>query len=115
MSEARTLLPVRKPTDHIYYSMTKSLCGTCKAGVDAKVIFRDEKVYLDKFCPEHGHQEALVSSSVAWYLDALSFIAPSTPPKRVLKTIEKGCPFDCGACPSHQQKVYLPVLPITSG
>jgi uncharacterized radical SAM superfamily Fe-S cluster-containing enzyme len=115
MSQGRVLLAARKATDHIYYSMTKSLCSQCKTGIDAKIIFRDEKVWLDKFCPEHGHQEAMVASSVAWYLDALSFVAPSTPPKRVLKTIEKGCPFDCGACPSHQQKVYLPVLPIHSG
>src|SRR5205807_864418 len=28
--------------------------------------------------------------------------------------VEHGCPFDCGACSSHQQKVRLPVVPITS-
>jgi uncharacterized radical SAM superfamily Fe-S cluster-containing enzyme len=55
-----------------------------------------------------------VSSSVEWYLDALSFIAPNAPPKRISKSVTHGCPYDCGACPSHQQKVYLPVVPITS-
>jgi uncharacterized radical SAM superfamily Fe-S cluster-containing enzyme len=108
-------LPVRQPTDHVYYSMTKSLCKTCKTDVDAKIVIRDGAVYFDKFCPEHGKQECLVSSSAEWYLDALSFIAPNVPPRRVSKSIARGCPFDCGACPSHQQKVYLPVVPITSG
>jgi MoaA/NifB/PqqE/SkfB family radical SAM enzyme len=104
----------RKPTSHVYYSMTKSLCGTCKLAVDAKIIFRDGKVWFDKFCPDHGHEECLAASSVEWYLDALSFVAPNTPPKRISKPVSAGCPFDCGACPSHQQKVYLPVIPITS-
>lgn len=104
----------RKPTDHVYYSMTKGLCGTCKGSLDAKIVFRDDRVYLDKFCPSHGHQTCLVSSSVEWYLDALSFIAPSTPPAQVRKDVTRGCPFDCGPCASHQQKVYLPVIPITS-
>jgi uncharacterized radical SAM superfamily Fe-S cluster-containing enzyme len=31
-----------------------------------------------------------------------------------MKEVKEGCPFDCGACPQHQQKVYLPVIPITS-
>src|SRR4029079_6340641 len=48
------------------------------------------------------------------YLDAMSFVAPMTPPRRVTTPVSAGCPFDCGACPSHQQKVFLPVIPITS-
>ncbi len=104
----------RADTAHVYYGMTKSLCGVCKGSVDAKILLRDGQVFFDKFCPEHGHQECLASSSSEWYLDSLNFIAPTIPPKRVLKKVEKGCPFDCGACTQHQQKVYLPVVPITS-
>ncbi|MFO0758657.1 MAG: radical SAM protein [Byssovorax sp.] len=114
MTTAAPLAPARRPTDHLYYSMTKSLCGTCKKAVDAKIVFRAGKVYFDKFCPEHGHQQCVVSSSVEWYLDALSFVAPSTPPEGARKPVSAGCPFDCGPCASHQQKVYLPVIPITS-
>ena len=107
-------MPERPFTDHIYYSMTKSLCGTCKTAVDAKIVFQDDAVWFDKFCPAHGHERRRVASSVEWYLDALSFVAPATPPRRISKPVVNGCPFDCGACPSHQQKVYLPVVPITS-
>lgn len=104
----------RAATKHVYYSMTKSLCRTCKQPVDAKIIFRDDAVWFDKFCPSHGHEDVRVASSVEWYLDALSFVAPNTPPKRISKEVVNGCPLDCGACPQHQQKVYLPVVPITS-
>jgi uncharacterized radical SAM superfamily Fe-S cluster-containing enzyme len=105
--------PVRKAADQIYYTFTKGLCKTCKAPVDAKIVFRGDAVWFDKFCPEHGHQDALVASSVEWYLDALSFIAPNTPPTKT-KPVSKGCPLDCGPCASHQQRNYLPVIPITS-
>jgi 7,8-dihydro-6-hydroxymethylpterin dimethyltransferase len=106
--------PTRTPTRHVYYSMTRGLCSVCKRSVDVKIQFRDQKVWFNKFCPEHGHQECMVASSVEWYLDALSFVAPNTPPKGETKPVQKGCPFDCGPCKSHQQKVYMPVVPITS-
>jgi len=107
--------PTRATADHTYFSYTKSLCAQCKQSVDAKIVFRDEAVWFDKFCPDHGKQHVRVASSIEWYLDALSFVAPNTPPKRVLKEVSaQGCPFDCGPCSSHQQKVYLPVVPITS-
>ena len=110
-----TLAPPRPPTGHIYYTMTKSLCATCKRSVDAKVVFEEEQVFFLKFCPDHGHQRVLVSTSRAWYLDALGFLAPNTPPRTVKKEVSAaGCPTDCGPCSSHQQKVYLPVIPITS-
>lgn len=104
----------RAASDHVYYGMTKSLCRVCKAAVDAKIIFRGDEVLLDKSCPAHGRQECRIASSVEWYLDALSFVAPHTPPGRAPHPVERGCPFDCGTCPSHQQRMVLPVIPITS-
>jgi uncharacterized radical SAM superfamily Fe-S cluster-containing enzyme len=104
---------VRQPTDHVYYSATRSLCKTCKRSVDAKIQFRGDAVWFDKFCPEHGAEQVLVASSVEWYLDALSFVAPSEPPSET-QPVRRGCPFDCGPCASHQQKVVMPVVPVTS-
>jgi uncharacterized radical SAM superfamily Fe-S cluster-containing enzyme len=115
MIESASSAGIRPQARHVYFSMTKSLCRVCKEAVDAKIQIRDGAVYFDKFCPKDGPQECLVASSAEWYFDCLSFIAPNTPPKRIMKEIQRGCPFDCGACPSHQQKVYLPVIPITSG
>lgn len=104
----------RADAGHVYYGNTRGLCGTCKRGLDAKILFADDQVFLEKFCPDHGRSRVLIASSVAWYLDCLSFVAPHTPPARVSKPVEKGCPFDCGACASHQQRVVMPVIPITS-
>lgn len=104
----------RTASDHVYFSMTKGLCTQCKLPVDVKIVFRKSEVWFDKYCKEHGHQSCLVSSSVEWYLDALSFVAPSEPPRGEPKPAKLGCPYDCGPCASHQQKVVMPVVPITS-
>ena len=37
----------------------------------------DEAVWFDKFCPAHGRQMVRVASSIDWYLDCLSFVAPA--------------------------------------
>ncbi|MDH5492748.1 MAG: radical SAM protein, partial [Myxococcales bacterium] len=100
--------------DHVYYASTKSLCAECKRGVEAKIVFQDGAVHLDKYCPEHGAQRALLASSIDWYLDALRFTSASAPPEGALKPVSAGCPFDCGPCEQHQQRVVLPVVPITS-
>jgi uncharacterized radical SAM superfamily Fe-S cluster-containing enzyme len=109
------MFPERATADHTYYGSTRSLCSRCREGVDASIVFRDKGVWLEKFCPEHGHQSALISSSIEWWLDCLRFVAPSRPPSGPTKPVQKGCPFDCGPCRSHQQRVVLPVIPITSG
>lgn len=106
--------PPARESPHVYYSLTRSLCAVCKTGIDAKILFRDGGVWLDKRCPRHGKQQTLVSSSVAWYLDSLSFRTPQTPPTEVRRPVAAGCPFDCGPCPGHRQRVALPVVPITS-
>ena len=90
MTTSAPIAPARRPTDHVYFSMTKGLCGSCKRAVDVKIQFRAGKVWFDKFCPEHGHQQCMVASSVEWYLDALSFVAPNDPPKGALKPVEAG-------------------------
>ena len=107
MAECAAAPGVRPPTDHVYYSLTKGLCAVCKGSVDAKIVFRAGAVHLDKFCPSHGHERAVVASSAEWFIDSLSFLAPSTPPAVVKQPVAAGCPFDCGPCELHQQKTLV--------
>jgi hypothetical protein len=98
----------------VYYATTKSLCATCKRGVDASIVFRDGAVWLDKHCEEHGSSRAQIASSSEWYLDALSFLGPSSAPRADVRPVKAGCPFDCGPCAMHQKRSAMPVVPITS-
>src|SRR5581483_6937567 len=61
-----------------------------------------------------GLQEVRLSTSADWYERTRGIAPRPVPPRVTLKPVEHGCPFDCGPCTSHQQKVRLPVVTITS-
>jgi hypothetical protein len=93
---------------------TTSLCRVCKNGLLAQVVALDSgEVWMKKRCPAHGSQEVRLSTDAAWY-ERNRAVVPRLAPPRAKKAVERGCPFDCGACESHQQKVRLPVVTITS-
>jgi len=93
---------------------TSSLCQVCKQGIPARIVEKDNKIIMHKYCEQHGDESVLISSNAAWYHKTLEYPAVLKPPRIVRKAVETGCPYDCGACGAHQQITYLPVLAITS-
>jgi uncharacterized radical SAM superfamily Fe-S cluster-containing enzyme len=93
---------------------TTSLCRACKNAVPAAVVARGAEVWMEKRCPEHGPQEVRLSDDVAWYERTRAVPTPPRPPRQQRRPVHHGCPFDCGACAQHEQKVRLPVVTITS-
>lgn len=69
---------------------------------------------MQKTCAEHGDQEARLSTNASWYERTRALKPIDARPKHVRAPIEHGCPFDCGPCASHTQKIRLPVITITS-
>ena len=57
----------RKTRPYLFYDTTQSVCTTCLRQVEAKIVLKDDKVYMDKWCPVHGSERVLVSDDVAWY------------------------------------------------
>ena len=94
-------------------SQTNSLCGVCKRGVAATVVRVDDRVVMNKVCADHGPQEVLLSPNADWYERVLAYDVDKQTP-HALKEATSGCPFDCGPCTEHQQRVHLPIVPITS-
>ena len=99
--------------DYLFYDFTLSLCSTCLRRVDAKVIFQDEKVYLLKWCPEHGKEKALIATDIEYYKRCRNYIKPGELPKKFNTKTLYGCPYDCGLCPDHEQHSCLTVVEIT--
>jgi uncharacterized radical SAM superfamily Fe-S cluster-containing enzyme len=94
---------------------TTSLCRSCKEAVPASVVaLASNEVVMRKACPQHGAQEVRLSTNAAWYEQTRAVKQRFAPPRVIKKEVEHGCPFDCGPCTSHTQKVRLPVVTITS-
>jgi uncharacterized radical SAM superfamily Fe-S cluster-containing enzyme len=99
--------------DYTFLGTTRSLCPDCRRLVDAKIIVRGDRVYFRKKCPEHGTFEDFVCSDVSYY-DRHEFSQPARMPKAFGTRSDKGCPYDCGLCPEHEQHTCIGLIEVTS-
>lgn len=99
--------------DYSYYDLTNSLCSRCLHKVEAKIIFQDNKVYMLKLCPEHGLEKVLLSTDIDYYKKCRELIKPSDMPRQFNTTFQKGCPYDCGLCPHHEQHSCVTLVEVT--
>ena len=97
---------------YLYYELTNSLCPHCLRKVEAKVLFQDDKVYLQKWCPEHKLQKVLISTDIEYYKLSRQTLKPGQMPKHFNTPIKYGCPYDCGLCPDHEQHSCLAIVEI---
>lgn len=98
---------------YLYADFTQSLCSHCLRKVDAKVVYQDERVYLLKNCPEHGHEKVLVSTDAAYHRICRATLKPGQMPATFNTPTRFGCPYDCGICPDHEQHGCLTLVEIT--
>jgi len=65
-------------------------------------------------CEVHGQQEVVLSNNASWYRETRLIEPVEVPPASFPVPVDHGCPFDCGPCEEHTQKIRLPVVTITS-
>lgn len=100
--------------DHVFLELTRSICPVCREVIDAQVILRDNKVYMRKRCPTHGPFETLVYGDAEAYVANARFNKPGTIPLEFSTNTDRGCPYDCGLCPDHQQHVCVGIIEVNS-
>ncbi len=93
---------------------TTSLCAVCKIALAASVTANERgEAIMTKRCPTHGAQSVRLSTNAAWYERTRAIPSVASPPPTT-REIEHGCPFDCGPCTAHEQRIRMPVVTITS-
>lgn len=104
----------RKIRPYLFYDTTSALCTECLRVIEAKIVFKQGCVYMDKWCPAHGTERVLVADDEAYYRSCREvYIKPPEMPARFNTTMMHGCPYDCGLCPDHMQHACLTVLELT--
>jgi uncharacterized radical SAM superfamily Fe-S cluster-containing enzyme len=91
-----------------------SLCPICLKLVKGNIIFHNNRVVMQKNCPEHGVAEALIFGDAELYEEITRFIKPGILPKEFSTPEQKGCPYDCGLCPKHEQHLCLAIIEVNS-
>ncbi len=91
-----------------------SLCPECLRRVEAKLVIQDERVFMYKWCPRHGHSKVLIATDAAyWRAGREIYIKPPEMPLQFNTAMQFGCPYDCGLCPDHMQHSCLSIVEIT--
>ena len=104
--------PTRKPRPYVFLGQTTSMCEACLALVPAKIIEEAGAVYYQKRCREHGVQKTLVSSEATYWKRCRDFLKPGDVPLKFHTRIDRGCPYDCGLCPDHEQHSCLALIEV---
>ena len=104
----------RKTRPYLFYDTTTSVCSHCLRRVEAKILIKEERVFLEKWCPEHGWERSLIADDADYYrLCREVYVKPPEMPERFNTVMRRGCPWDCGLCPDHMQHSCVSVVEIT--
>jgi len=93
---------------------TKSLCPECLKVLDATIIEEDNKVYIEKECPEHGKFREIYWSDYEQYQRAETLRCDGEGLRNPRTETKLGCPYDCGICPEHKSHTGLAIIDITN-
>jgi 7,8-dihydro-6-hydroxymethylpterin dimethyltransferase len=104
--------PLRRSRPYLFWGQTTSLCETCLALVPAKIEIRDDQVWYQKRCAQHGTHSTLVSTDAAYWKLCKEYLKPGDRPLSWQSRTEYGCPYDCGLCPDHEQHSCLALIEI---
>lgn len=93
----------RRQAPYVFFGQTTSLCDECLGLVPAKVVIEEGQVYYHKRCRTHGPRKVLVSTDAAYWRLCHDYLKPADRPLALQTHTERGCPYDCGRCPDHEQ------------
>jgi uncharacterized radical SAM superfamily Fe-S cluster-containing enzyme len=81
----------------------QTLCPVCNNRVAGRVVAKNDRVFIERQCPEHGYCEGLICSDREWYEHLPQFYTEGIKPSNPAGPTRKGCPDDCGLCNAHSQ------------
>jgi uncharacterized radical SAM superfamily Fe-S cluster-containing enzyme len=93
----------------------ETLCPECAALILGRYFVRDEIVWIEKTCPEHGYFRDKINTNVRMYLKGA--VSGFQDERGVLEPQVRGathCPTDCGLCNQHHSASCLPQIDLTS-
>lgn len=92
---------------------TTGFCEACQKPVPAELAERAGKVFLHKHCPQHGFIEELYEEDSAYQHKKIKYDRAATPTGSET-VVERGCPYDCGLCPNHNQHTCIGIIEVTN-
>lgn len=90
------------------------VCEKCGELVDVDVVQVDKAIYYVKKCKTCEWQHTKISVDIDYYIESnRNQLQPTQNLDHRTPTI-KGCPYDCGLCGQHQQKICMAMVETTN-
>ena len=96
-----------------YLRSTLAYCDNCSKTELARIMARDDGVYMERICQAHGVERVKIAKSPSWYAERTGQPRRANEIKDTIPS-QEGCPFDCGPCQWHTGGIHLPVFSITN-
>lgn len=93
---------------------TKSICPECLKVILANKVQREDGIYLEKECPDHGQSSVLIWEGSLESYEAWGQILSKDDIVPESREEKDGCPYDCGLCSAHKRKGCCVLLEVTS-
>lgn len=105
-----------EPTDRAKETreIVTSLCPECLKVIPGIIRENEGDVVMEKTCPDHGPFRTLISNDLSTYSRLRESPRKVTEFSMPGSRANRGCPHDCGLCPSHDQHTCLAILEIVS-
>ena len=100
-------------SDEIYLNSTLAYCTHCGKAEFARLMAREDGVFMERVCPVQGTSSTRIARNPAWYQKRTA-VPKSFATIKDGKPVKNGCPHDCGPCQWHTGKLLLPVFSITN-
>jgi len=98
--------------DPVLLGVTESVCPRCLTRIQAQKVKYGERVYLEKYCAEHGFFRVLIWNGPPSY-ESWGFGSAWGRAEHCLTRVDAGCPYDCGLCPDHRRQTCCVLLEVT--
>jgi len=103
---------INQRDDYIFVNATTSLCPVCLSRAAAKVVRVKDEIRIFGECKQHGAFDNLLEEDADYYLRRNEFL--KAPTRCQLQTpTKRGCPYDCGLCPDHEQHTCTGLIEVT--
>lgn len=91
---------------------TESVCPVCLKKIKAVRVKYGSKVYLEKYCEEHGKFKTIIWDGAPYMKEWIKNKIPAKI-ENTYTEVKNGCPFDCGLCSSHRQHTCTALIEVT--
>ena len=100
-------------TDNIIEKKT-GVCEKCGKLVDLDVVETDGTIFYIKKCENCGDQRTKICVDTDYYMESNFGQSQITQKFSPCKSTAKGCPYDCGLCEQHRQKICMAMVETTN-